>query len=220
MTVLAIAHRAGNDLEALTSATELGAHVLETDVHRSRGRLEVRHSKALGPLPLLYDEGRFTRRPVSPLLLHEVLDAVRAGQSLMLDLKGPGAVGLHVAEAVHSRVPDVPVLVCSRHWAGVDDVWHRPWARPVLSARNATELRRLRRRVRGPRAPYGVSLHRSLLDPGVVAELQERVELVMSWPINDLTALDDVLARGVRGVISDERDVLKAVLELPSARRP
>ena len=46
--------------------------------------------------------------------------------------------------------------------------------RPVLSARNRVELSRLRERVRQPRPPYGVSVHRSLLDRDTVAELLRR----------------------------------------------
>lgn len=130
----------------------------------------------------------------------------------MVDLKGPGGVGRQVAQALHQRLPDQPVLVCSRWWPGVDAFCGQHWARPVLSARNRAELQRLRRRVRGPRAPYGVSVHRSLLTAPVVTELHERVELVMTWPVNDQAALQDVLSRGVSGVISDEADVLRSVL--------
>ena len=43
MNVLAIAHRAGNSLMGLAIANDLGVDVIECDVHRHRGRLEVRH---------------------------------------------------------------------------------------------------------------------------------------------------------------------------------
>lgn len=218
MTVLAVAHRAGNDLEALRSATELGADVLEADVHRYRGRLEVRHSKALGPLPWLWEAGEpLTSTKVPQLMLPEVLGALAPGSTLMLDLKGPGAVGRHVADAVHRQLPDSPVLICSRWWPGVDAFAGRPWARPVLTARTRPELARLRRRLRGPRRPYGVSLHRSLLEPRVVADLQDGVELVMTWGVDDHDTLDDVLSRGVNGVISNSEDVLRSVLSLRSS---
>ena len=219
--VLAVAHRAGNDLSRLAAAAAAGADVVEADVHRYRGRLEVRHSKALGPLPYLWDAGEplvSTRVPqlrLPDLLDAMLLDALAPEATLMLDLKGPGAVGRHVAEAVHARRPDRPVLVCSRWWPGVDAVADLPWARPLLTARNRAELLRLRRRVRGPRAPYGVSLHRSLLTPAVVAELRERVELVLTWGVGDEQALQDVLARGVNGVISDSAEVLAQVKALP-----
>lgn len=213
--MLAVAHRAGNDLGALRAATELGAHVLEADVHHYRGRLELRHSKALRPLPFLWDSGEpLVSTAVTQLLLAEVLAALDGQSTLMLDLKGPGRVGARVADAVHERVPELPVLVCSRWWPGVDAFAGRTWARPVLTARNGAELVRLRRRVRSSRAPYGVSVHPSLLTGPLVAELRDRVELVMTWSVNDLPALDDVLRLGVNAVISDEAEVLRAVLEL------
>ncbi len=60
--------------------------------------------------------------------------------------------------------------------------------------------------------PYGVSVHRSLPDAAVVAEVRERVPLVMTWPVNDERALEAVLRIGVTGVISDEADILRAVI--------
>jgi len=38
------------------------------------------------------------------------------------------------------------------------------------------------------------------------------VELVMTWPINDLDLLESTLAIGANGVISDEPTVLEALL--------
>ena len=217
MSVLAIAHRAGNALPDLHSAVELGADVLEADVHHWRGRLEIRHAKALGPLPWHYDAGALTPISTSQLLLDELLDALHRTSTLMLDLKDPGSVGLHTAEAVHLRVPEKPVLVCSRWWPGLHAFHGRSWARPILTARNRAELFRLRHRVRRS-PPYGVSVHRSLLTPAVVAELHEQVERILTWPVNDHEALDQVLRAGVSGVISDEPEVLRSVLELPGRK--
>ena len=44
MTVLRVAHRAGNDLDRLVVALDGGADLVEADVHLRRGRLEVRHT--------------------------------------------------------------------------------------------------------------------------------------------------------------------------------
>ena len=223
MSVLAVAHRAGNSLPALRAAVEDGAHLLEADVHAHRGRLEVRHLKSLGPLPYLWDRSGTGPLP-SPrdrwelvrhtpqLQLAELLDAVRAGGSLMLDLKGVGGVGPAVVRLLHEQVPQAPVVVCGRWWPSVDAFADREWARPVLSARGRAELARLLRRVRRGPAPYGVSVHRSLLDRSVVDLLRSRVDVVMTWPVNDAQALQEVLDVGVNGVITDERDVLRAVV--------
>lgn len=80
MTLLAIAHRAGNDLAALRTAVELGVDLLEADVHVRAGRLEVRHSKQLRPLPVLWDRGpagvELTRTCVPQLELPALLRAL------------------------------------------------------------------------------------------------------------------------------------------------
>ena len=214
MSLLAVAHRAGNSLAALRAAAELGADVVEADVHAHRGRLEVRHSKSMGPLPWLWDRGpwELTPRSVEQLHLPELLEQLAPDAVLMLDLKGISPVGGVTARLLHAQRPDAPVVVCSRWWPSVDPFFGLDWARPVLSARNRPELARLRRRVRRGQPPYGVSLHGSLLSAPLVAELRERVEVVMTWGVNDHETLERVTALGVTGVISDSADVLRAVL--------
>jgi glycerophosphoryl diester phosphodiesterase len=216
VTLLAVAHRAGNDLAALRAAVELGVDVLEADVHARAGRLEVRHSKHLRPLPVLWDRGPAgleLRRAGPPQLeLDALLAALDGTTAVMLDLKGPGQVGARVAELVHAVVPAAPVIVCSRWWPGLVPFADQPAVRPVLTARTALELRRLRRRLAtGPR-PYGVSLHRSLLGPAVVGALRDQVEVVMTWGVNDVGLLAEVVDVGVNAVISDEVEVLRRVL--------
>lgn len=204
MSVLAVAHRAGNSLAALAAAMDVGADVVECDVHAWRGRLEVRHSKALGPVLWDRDPWELTSRAVPQLGLTDLLAATDA--TLMLDLKGPGGVGRRAARLLGAR----EVLVCARWWPSVDAFAGLDGVRAVLSARNRGELARLRRRVRA-RAPYGVSLHGSLLSQPVVAELREQVELVMTWGVDDLATLERVVGLGANGVISNSADVLRAV---------
>lgn len=213
MTVLAVAHRAANSLAGLEAAAAAGADVVEADVHVSRGHLEVRHSKSLGPLPWLWDRGpwELTPRSVVQLQLGELLDALTGDAALMLDLKGAGRVGARTASVLHQQRPAREVLLCARWWPSVDRFAGADWARPVLSVRHAGELFRLRRRLRAGRPPYGVSVHGSLLSGPVVAELRDRVELVMTWGVDDLARLERVLALGVNGVISSSSEVLRAV---------
>ena len=65
MTLLAVAHRAGNDLSALRTAVELGVDVLEADVKVRGPHLEVRHSKHLRPLPWLWARASWRWAPAS-----------------------------------------------------------------------------------------------------------------------------------------------------------
>jgi len=213
VVVLAIAHRAGNSLEALREANALGADVIECDVHEHRGQLEVRHLKTAGPLPFLWDRWELASASAPRLGLAELLDADEHGTTFMLDIKGRrSSAALSVARLLHHRGHHRPVLVCGRWWPSVETVAaDLPFVRMVLSARNRSELGRLRGRLAEPgrRPVHGVSVHRSLLDASTVAELSERVEIVMTWPVNDLASLDEMLDIGVTGIISDEIDVLR-----------
>lgn len=213
MSLIAVAHRAGNSLAALRAAADVGVDVVEADVHAASGRLEVRHSKSLGPLPWLWDRGpwELTPRSVDQLHLPELLDQLVPDATLMLDLKGISPVGQRTAELLHERRPDAPVLVSSRWWPSVEPFFALDWALPVLSVRNRPELARLRRRVRRGRPPYAVCLHGSLLSAPVVAELRERVEVVMSWGVNDESTLERVVDLGVTGIISDNPEVLRSI---------
>ena len=213
--LLAVAHRAGNSLERLRTAVELGADVVEADVNAHRGRLEVHHLKGMGPLPLLWDRWELRSARAPRLGLETLLTAADGGVTFMLDLKGDDpAVGAAVARELHERAPERPVLVCSRNWAALAPFAGVGWVRTLRSARTRRELARLLQTPAGP-APYGVSVHRSLLVPDLAAELHRRVEVVMTWPVNDDGALDHVLTlrgSGALGVISDEPAVLRRLI--------
>ena len=212
MHALAIAHRAGNSLAGLHAANTLGVDVIECDVHQHRGQLEVRHLKTAGPLPFLWDRWELASASAPRLGLAELLEADRHATMFMLDLKGRRTSAARaVADLLHESGRDRPVMVCGRNWQAVDVLAELPFVRPILSARNRLELSRLLERVR--RSPvHGVSVHRSLLDERVVAELRASVDVVMTWPINDLELLDSTLAIGANGVISDDPAVLAALL--------
>ncbi len=213
MTPLAIAHRAGNSLAGLHAANVLDVDVIECDVHEHRGRLEVRHLKTAGPLPFLWDRWELASASAPRLGLRELLEADRHGTTFMLDLKGRRSTTAgSVAQLLHEVARNRPVMVCGRYWPSVELVGQLPYVRTVLSARNRVELARLRRRVAEEPAVHGASVHLSLLDEQVVAGLLRHVEVVMTWPVNDESALETALGVGANGIISDEPDVLTELM--------
>src|ERR1043165_6320050 len=117
-----VAHRAGNDLELLRRAEAVRPGLIEADVHLFRGRLEVRHLKTLGPLPVFWDRWYFASPPTPRLELRELLAAT--GAPVMLDLKGGRRLGRRVAGLV-----DRPVTVCSRRWSALEPFAGRPEVR-------------------------------------------------------------------------------------------
>src|SRR3954470_21371543 len=87
-TPFLVAHRAGNDLALLRRAERVRARLIEADVHLRRGRLEVRHLKTLGPLPVLWDRWYLASPRTPRLELQELLASAAPDTALMLDLKG------------------------------------------------------------------------------------------------------------------------------------
>jgi len=197
--MLRIAHRAGNDVDRLVPALQAGADLIEADVRRHRGRLEVRHDRRRGPMD-----------PV--LFLHALVEALPPDAHLMLDLKGRDPrLGRAVRAAMAVAAPEVPYTVCGRAWSMLTAFDGLAHVRVVHSAGNRVELVRLLRRLRR-RNTWGVSVHRALLTPQRVAWLHERAEVVMTWPVNTASELASATAAGVDGVISDRLQDLADLL--------
>jgi hypothetical protein len=215
MTALAIAHRAGNSLAGLHQANALGVDVVECDVHEYRGRIEVRHLKTAGPLPFLWDRWELASASAPRLGLAELLAAGRQDVTFMLDLKGRrSASARSVAELIPAEGHQRDLRVCGRHWPSVDAVSVLPYVRPVLSARTQGELARLVRLLETESGvlPAGLSVHRSLLDAATVTRLRTRVDLLMTWPVNDVITLDRMIDIGVSGIVSDSPEVLTELI--------
>jgi glycerophosphoryl diester phosphodiesterase len=212
--VLAIAHRCGNTVAGLRAALDAGVDLVEADVHAYRGRLEVRHLRSSGGLPLLWDKDTVVQRRHHPSLqLSDLIAALGDDHRLMIDLKGVHPrLAPSVAALLREATPDRALTVCTKAWWMLD-VFQVP-VRRVWSAGSRRGLARLRERLRaGTRGPvHGVSVRRSLLLPHVVRELHEATGLVMAWPVDTAEALAESRALGVDAVISKDLDLLGRVL--------
>ena len=200
-----VAHRAGNDLVGLREAEELGVDLVEVDVRLWRGRLEVRHLKTAGPLPILWDRRRLAN-PFAPRLeLRHVLAEARHGTQLLLDLKGRNP---RLAELVLDALPEGrSVTVCARSRTLLDPFAGREDVRLFQSVGSRRQLRALLRNT-VPSLLDGVSIHERLLDERVMAALRARAATVISWPINSLQRAHELGLLGVHGLISDHPSLL------------
>jgi glycerophosphoryl diester phosphodiesterase len=179
-------------------------------VHLFRGRLEVRHRKTVGPIPILWDRWELAPPWAPRLLLDELLAETAPGTELMLDLKGhdrrlPGGV-LTALEASGRRDR---LTVCSQDWRLLEPFAAHPEIRVVHSVDNARQLARLRRR---PGRLAGVSIDRRLLDADVMQDLRRRAELVLSWPVESVAQARTLEGWGVHGLISRSFEQLAAEL--------
>ncbi len=209
---LAIAHRAANDLHRLRAAESLGADYLECDVWLYQDRMEVRHEKTIGRLPIRWDRWSLEWRGPPRLVLEQLVAAWRGPGALLLDLKGrderlPG----RVLQAVGDAAGEVPFGVTARTWRLLEPFAEMPGVATFPSAggaRNIDALLRLGRRDHWT----GIAIHRKLLSAAVVEQLHELAPLVTTWPVNDIETYESVMGYGVDGVTSDSLDVLAHVL--------
>ncbi len=186
--------------------------VIEADVHLFRGRLEVRHLKTLGPVPILWDRWKLAS-PFRPrLLLADLLAAAGSQTELVLDLKGRDRrLAEQVLEALRPGLrAGAVVTICARSWPLLDVFSGLEGVRGVHSVGSARQLRRLRRHASGKRVD-GVSIHERLLDSRTVHELRELADVVMTWPVNTLDRARELTACGVDGLISDRPGLLLPV---------
>ncbi len=190
-----------------------GAHAIEADVHMYRGRLEVRHARTVGPLPILVDRWEVRWRRQQRPTLGDLLDNMPAGYVLIVDLKGRShRLARAVREAVTSRIAQGEhVMVCARHWPLLDHFTNMGGVTPIYSVGRASQLRRLLREHRTDEQ-FAISIHQRLLAAPVIEELLGRAHLVMSWPINCPHRAAELIDAGVHGLISDEPSRIAPIL--------
>jgi hypothetical protein len=198
-----VAHRAGNRLADLWAAEHLRTALAEADVRLYRGRLEVRHLKTAGPLPVLWDRWQVVAPWRPRLQLHELLAATSDETELMLDLKGRNErLATLVLAAIEPYFGRRRFMVCARHWSMLDAFAGHP-VRRVHSVGNARQFRRLLSRYAGHRID-GVSIHERLLDTESVSSLHAIADVVMTWPVNQPERARELIRLGVHGLITDD----------------
>jgi glycerophosphoryl diester phosphodiesterase len=182
---MAIAHRAGNDLDTLRAVEDLGVDLVEADVRLFRGRLEVRHLKSVGPIPLLWDRWKIANPFAPRLTLEELLDHAGEETELMLDLKGRNPrISRRVVAVLRGRATG-SVTICARHWPFLAAFADVPRARVIYSVGSRRQLAHLLRRFGPGDTVPGVSVNQRLLNAQVVADLRSRSPLVITLALRN-----------------------------------
>jgi glycerophosphoryl diester phosphodiesterase len=172
----------------VNSALVAGADIIEADIHLFRGRLEVRHLKTVGPLPLFWDRW---------------------------ELRGPSTPIASLEELLVGDRPDT--WVCSRRWSHIERIVEGDQLIGMPSAGSRTQLRRLLRRY-GPGSLPAVSVKADLLSPAVVEALRVRAAHVFTWRVNDVETARVLVSWGVTGLISDRPELFGHFADLTSPR--
>jgi hypothetical protein len=214
---LTVAHRVGNDPRLIEGACKTGVDLIEGDINWWNGRLEVRHWKTMGRVPLLWDKWGLAPGWTRRLRLEEVLEAVPPGCELMLDLKR-NTVGAtrEILACVDRYLVGREYTVCSQVWSALTPFQGRPGVRIVHSVGNTRLLRAVIPHLDGKQAE-AISIHKRLLSPQTVRRLLERVPLIMTWPVNRESDLRVLKSWGVNGFISDRLVLLEQIIRESSA---
>ncbi len=198
--MLTVAHRAGNDLPLLRRCESHGVTWVEADVRLFRGRLEVRHLKSVGPLPVFWDTWAFAAPWRRQLRLDELLEAAAPDTHLLLDLKGKDGRLPALVRSALARRPR-PVTMCGRFWPLLEAVRDAPDVGFAPSAGTRKELALLLDRYRDG-GLRGACIRASLLDERTVARLHAIAGLVLAWPVAGPEQVARLAAWGVDGAIT------------------
>jgi glycerophosphoryl diester phosphodiesterase len=216
---ITIAHRAANDLAYARKAELARVNVIEADIWLYQNRLEVRHSKTIGPLPLRWDRWWIRFWPEPDLTLDQLLGAVSQDTVIMFDLKGSHPdLPRRLMDTIRTARPGTQIVVCSQTWPYLERLKHEPDVSVVYSIGSTRQLGRAWEMLE--REGYdAVSIDCRLLTEETTRQLLERVPVVVTWPINDQDTLNRVLGFGVTGVISDSLELLEEIEQRRSADR-
>ena len=212
-----VAHRFGNTVEQLHSAEAAGVDLVEADIWLYRGRLEVRHSKTIGPVPILWDRWSIESGRKPRFTLDQLLGQLASDTSLFIDLKhGVPGLPASLVAAWRATHGDDPLLVCSQDWRLLDEL--RAWEQVTVvhSIGNLRQLDRVWPRLERDDHD-AISIHYRLLNAEIVTALKERVSTVITWPINTEERLDQILAWGVDGFTTDNLDLARRFVEQRAA---
>jgi glycerophosphoryl diester phosphodiesterase len=198
-----VAHRGGNSIADLRAAEVHGSALVEADVRLYRGRVEVRHLRTIGPLPILWDRWRLEAPWRARLTLPSLLEETAPQTELMLDLKGCNRrVADETLRAIDPYLASRTFTICARRWELLEPFAGHP-VRRVYSIGTAHQLRCFLARFGSERLD-GVSIHERLLHAQSFASLREIAAVVMTWPVNRPARAQELVRLGVDGLITDD----------------
>lgn len=199
-----IAHRAGNEHPLIEPALAV-ADAIELDVHTFRGRIEVRHSKALWPFAVYWERGVGVLPGEDPLPFASILAALPGGAHLWVDLKG--FTGRFTERVLGELGDRRPLTMSSRSWWTLRPARRRVDVRTFRSVANRFQLWLALRLTH----PDGIVMHERFATPEHLDRLRRRCESLAVWAVDDLDRAVELLDLGVTALIIDDVDLIDAI---------
>ncbi len=209
---LAIAHRAGNNLDAAKAAIAAGVDMLEADVWPRLGRLEIRHVKSIGPLPIYWERWYIDSIGGRHVRLDELIEGLPPDVRLFLDLKGLHPwLGRRVVNAIREIQKEREIVVCGRNWRHLDPIARLPNVHIFYSIGDEKQLAHVWNRL-GRQTNPAVSIHHRLLTEETVARFKILGTTIIAWTVNDPAIARALFQLGVDGFTSDNREMLADIV--------
>jgi glycerophosphoryl diester phosphodiesterase len=211
---LAIAHRWGNSIRTARAAVDERFDMIEADLWPFHGRLEIRHAKSLGPLPVYWEKWYIEAIGRKQLHLAELVQALPAATPLFIDFKGTWPwLGPRAIEAIEQVQEGREVIVCGRAWSQLDPIESLPNVHVFYSVGNDAELAMVWEKLAAQMHP-AISIQHSLLDPATIGRLNDLGTTIVAWTVNDPTLAERLFHQGVDGFTSDNVDLLRRIVAL------
>jgi len=232
--IVRIAHAYGNRRETLREALDADIDMIEADVWCRSGRIEVRHERRLGWLPVLADKrprgvrrigpwaaplprGYYVRLDVSPLTLRELLDTAAGARQLLLDVKvrdrGPPEVfAVELARELEAAGAARWVAVCGQSWPLLDRLRDAaPEIEVRYSMERAAQWGEYVAELERGEATRRVCIEHRFMDGERASLLEAGGVDVYCWTVDDAAEAGALIARGVDGVISNNLGLLASL---------
>jgi hypothetical protein len=200
-SAIGVAHNAGDDLGTATEAAAYGAGAIEIDVRSDGSELFASHD---APLPGLEDV--VFRGPS----LQQAWDVAQLRGTVLLHLKEHSPAYLRRVRSFVLAQPRRHLIIQTDDPASL--LWlqkRMPWAQRLLLVLGPSQLTALRTDTHLRAAIDGVSVRNRLATLPLLAWLEHRRLTTFVWTVNDEARMNELLAHGVHGLISDRLDIVR-----------
>ena len=198
--LLGVAHNAGDDVAAANEAAAYGVDAVEIDVTSVGGELHASHD---APVPLL--DTLFFRGPE----LDEAWEAARLRGTVLLHLKESSPSYLEQVRRFLAERRDRRVIIQTGDEGSLRLLRRTvPWAQRLLLVFSEDDLEALRRDPGLVGLLDGVSVRERLLTAPQHAWLEGQGLVTFAWTVNDDRRMEELIGRGLDGVITDRLDFM------------
>jgi hypothetical protein len=209
--VTGVAHNAGDDLRAATKAVAYGADAIEIDVRFAGAELLASHD---APVPFLED--LVFRGPS----LSEAWEVARLRDTVLLHLKEGSPRFLSKVRSFLASRPLKRTIVQTKNREVLRALRRSiPSAQRLLLVFDAQDLDVLRSDPQLLAMIDGVSVRDGVLSSTAQDWLEQQGLLTFAWTINDERRMNQLIARGLDGLITERLDIMELLGEGPERGR-